>query len=1397
MKSNGLYTTSALTKIALTLSLALTPAAVLALPQQEQVVSGVAAIAQSQARTDIHQQSNKAILNWKSFDVSRGETVQFHQPSAQSVTLNRVTGSQHPSQIHGNLSANGQVILVNPNGMHFGRTAVVDVNGLIASTANISNNDFLAGKLHFNEAGNPNAAIINEGAITVKQGGLAAMVAPSVENSGIIVAQQGTVALAAGETATFDFYGDKLINFAVAGKTTSGINNTGKLAADGGAVYLTASQARTVVDNVINTSGVIEASSARVEGGEIVLDGGNGGVKVAGSIKATGSKGGKVRVKTTGDVLVDSGTVIDASGETAGGSIVLGGNALIGETLIAKTVDILAGSSLIADATQSGTGGDIIIWSTDASRFNGSISARGDEGGFAEVSSTGLLGFYGQVDLSGRSGVNGTLLLDPTIINIKNGNPNNNGRLNDNVINANATSPSGDVFAIAPSAILAALARGNVQMSATQEINLIDTLVQTVTGHENNVLTLKAPTITFDAVVNLLSKLTIDATTFTANQALTTNTLKANATTFKIGDSFTGTIDSTSTFPHIVVLDNDASLDFWLDELNDGGKFDIAAGTYTQTLTLTNKSALISGDEEGGTIFELFLPSADAILLQGQVDGTSISDLSIKMGDAFTGSSQYAAIKLVGEGQTVENVTLDDVHTSYSASGLELVWGIFDGLTLNDSSFSNHYSYGVYVAGALTDSTITNTQFYNSNYGIFNAGAMNNVTIQSIDDGKSSFSGGSYAFYNASAATTIGDQTITTGDLTFDGVEFKEIFTGIEIQSFDSNEKDMGALTIKNSLFENLTYAINMYFGEDNTLSTFDLSGNRFVNNYSHFNFWKSDNSYSGLDMGIKLANGSVLRLKEDWQDKSQRVQADFNTAFADITERNSFDRKVYVSDTPAGSNWIGSAVLYGSIGGAINNSGANLTNWIAVGAGTYDESLFITRSVNIAGLGDDASDVKIAPEFGLGGGKRFLGAPETSVVTIQAPAVTMQNLTIDGSGVEYERGKGEQVTPSLTGILISGGNVTLDNIHVTNFDDENFDNTGIKIQYGNQGNCMFMMCGIGRSEVSLRDGPYQQVFRASDVTISNSVIDNVSDVGIFLSGDLPSGSVGGGDFGDFINVAVNFEDSAIIEENPEFEPEPLPELIVEPNSLTIIDTAIADADAGLQVTGANAQVAFNDNAGSSFTGNERFAIELLNGALDNQVIEVGSVSFNGTKGSNVIAAIGEALVHDQDDLDTVGDIQFTALAGGGGGAGGGAGGGVTPPTTNPTQPSTPTPPQPDSPSATPNVPPVVVPTVTAGLLTDALQNTNIDSDSLVPFVQNLLNQGYSFDDVVAGLSLLSNSQLSSLTTNDLGSLEPAAGGNSSGGANSGSTENQESSCVNSFLDTGFMASFSLQECNS
>ena len=292
-----------------------TGATAYALPEGGQVAAGQAAITTAGSTMTIAQQTAQAIINWQNFGIGSGEAVHINQPNSQSMLLNRVVGS-NPSEIFGQLTANGQVILVNPNGVFFRPGSSVDVGGLTASTLNIANEDFLRGQLRF--AGDSQNPVINAGTITA-QNGYVNLLAKEVVNEGIIAAQTGSVNLAAGSGMSLDYNGDGKMTVAVTdGAYQSAITNKKLIQADGGLVVMTASGKDALMDSAVNNSGMIQANTLGEATGQISLTGDN--IATTGTITADGGSnghGGTIKIIANHKTAVD-GQLSAQGGQLAG-----------------------------------------------------------------------------------------------------------------------------------------------------------------------------------------------------------------------------------------------------------------------------------------------------------------------------------------------------------------------------------------------------------------------------------------------------------------------------------------------------------------------------------------------------------------------------------------------------------------------------------------------------------------------------------------------------------------------------------------------------------------------------------------------------------------------------------------------------------------------------------------------------------------------------------------------------------------------------------------------------------------------------------------------------------------------------------------------------------------------
>ena len=261
-------------------------------PSGGQIVSGVGSISQAGAVTTIQQGSPTLQLNWQSFNVGAGQTVNFVQPGRSALAVNRIFGST-PSAIMGHLNANGQVWLINPNGVLFGPSARVNVGGIVASTLDVDPDSLGSRTRRF--SGNGQGSVINQGTITAADGGYVALLGNRVSNQGVISARLGTIALAGGRAATLTFDGSQLVHIQVDASTLDNLaENHQLLVADGGQVIMTAGARDALLASAVNNTGKIRAQTVEDHEGKIVLLGGMeaGQVNVGGTLDASAPNGG-------------------------------------------------------------------------------------------------------------------------------------------------------------------------------------------------------------------------------------------------------------------------------------------------------------------------------------------------------------------------------------------------------------------------------------------------------------------------------------------------------------------------------------------------------------------------------------------------------------------------------------------------------------------------------------------------------------------------------------------------------------------------------------------------------------------------------------------------------------------------------------------------------------------------------------------------------------------------------------------------------------------------------------------------------------------------------------------------------------------------------------------------
>ena len=448
-------------------------------PSGATVVHGSVGLSNPVAGTLNVTTSSNAIINWQGFSIGSDELTRFIQPGSGSAVLNRVVGSES-SEILGQLLSNGRVFLVNPHGIVFGEAASVDTAGLVASTLAISDSDFLEGNYRF-DAGPGAGTIANRGSMRAGSGGVF-LLAPSVENSGVIVTEGGDLVLAAGRTITLtslDLDGvqvevqapeDEVLNLGAllaergaAGVFAGSIRNSGTVEANAvtvdadGTVHLVfedglvhreeerdaarglpagvttrnAGTVRLVAQESITLEAGGRVAAAGLQGGVVHVESESGTTWVSGDVSVRGSAGPGGEIRLLGRQVGLRGARVDASGATGGGEVLVGGDVSgEGEVPSAQSTYVSADSTVSADALASGDGGKVVVFAEGFANVRGHLSARGGpgggDGGFVETSGLESFEILSTPDTTAPAGEGGEWLIDPNNIEIVSGGGNEN-----------------------------------------------------------------------------------------------------------------------------------------------------------------------------------------------------------------------------------------------------------------------------------------------------------------------------------------------------------------------------------------------------------------------------------------------------------------------------------------------------------------------------------------------------------------------------------------------------------------------------------------------------------------------------------------------------------------------------------------------------------------------------------------------------------------------------------------------------------------------------------------------------------------------------------------------------------------------------------------------------------
>ena len=999
------------------------------LPTNGVVVNGSGGIAVNGQTMTIQQNTAVMGINWSTFNIGSGNSVIFQQPNASAVAINKILGNS-ASSIYGQLQSNGQVFLLNPNGVLFGKNSQVNVGSFVASTAQNISQDTNG---HWVLSNMGPGSVINQGAIKAANGGFVVLAGAQITNQGTIDAQQGSVALTAGQTVTLSVDSGRLINVNInEGTLKALVDNQGIILADGGSVYLTASGVNTLLNTVVNNEGVIEARSLNQVNGRVILRGDGGDVISRGQIdvsgKNIGESGGQVILSGDRVGLFDAAK-IDASGFSQGGTVIIGGDKLH------KLIDVmdvpLANQTMIANGT--------LI----------DISSSHGDGGYVETSGK-RLSMQGQIDAQAAHAA-GQWLIDPTDITIgstvstasNTSNTWTGTNVTDTVNNASIASALN-----AGTNVLVTTASGNTSLG-----NI--TVAANIASNGSGNLTLTANNnININAAINLTgssgSNLTLNGVNVTNNVAGTINTS---------GGVFFNTTGSGSNLSGVI------SGSGGITNQGNGTVVLSAANTYTGATNVVNGNLTWSGNPyfnigrttniSSNATFNLLNSNnnlsgpipVSTIIGNGtfRLDGTTlINQTSNTNGSGYSGYLNVAMSsgglidlegnsKIINGGYQLINWTNNNASMFIAANATLDMWDgtaiYVDALTGSGSIVKSFIGGGSFPNN--TNLTIGVANGSGTFSGVIGGGVGNNqLNLVKVGTGTEVLTG---------ANTYAGSTTVLNGNLTWSGNSYfnvgrtTNIASGAVFDLLNSNNSLAG-------VFPNSTIigAGTLKFEGNSTLN--QVSGG--VPNQVNINIAMAAGGLIDLEGTSRITNGGWQFINWANNNASMCISASSNL---DIWDGN----QVYV-DALNGSGTIlrgtagaqtinltigvanGSGVFSGKIYGGSNTSAIGI---IKVGTGTqifsgtegYGGITYINQGILQIGNGATNGSINITP----------LIVNNATLVYNTTSNVVLQNITGTGNVIINTSGGNANITQNTgTALNYSGtttvqsgtGNVTLTN---------------------------------------------------------------------------------------------------------------------------------------------------------------------------------------------------------------------------------------------------------------------------------------------------------------------------------------------------------------------------------
>jgi len=725
---SGFFRTTALTAVGIAASMSVSSNAyavdTFEVPTGANVVAGSATVNTDTSKflgivydrdMTVNQSTNRAVIEWNTFNIGTGASVTFVQPSTSSLTVNRVVGkNQDPSTILGTLRAvvnkstsneKGNLIIIDSNGVIFGRNATIDVNSIIASTGNITNEDIMDGDSKFSITGITNKEIENKANISVGSSGVVAFVSPFITNSGTITAK--TVAFGAGSKVALDLYGDQLINIAANDTVADAlIDNSGKIKAS--TVTMTAAVAESVVDTVINMSGEINADKVSTVNGKIVLSTTSGDVNINGDMVATN---GDISI-TADDVTMKYGTDITAKNL----DITADGNVDLGELLLGLHLGTFMDIDVdTADITATGTinlGYDVDIEGAKEINLSANTIKAGLEVNLSadkiaietdnlDINTDGAI--FGLIDATQIAA--DTVSIDrKTAGDISLGTATGGLNLSNAelaTITADDLTIGGDNttnLSVAGSVSFSTIADGitldanglvNVAAGSTVATTGKDLTVNAGTATLASAITAKnvkvnATTANLSGKVTATQDITVNANTANVSAKASAKNITVNAATANLSADLAATGILTGTSSTVNVLNNNAQIQDAIDIASSGATVNVAAGTYTETLDVYKKVSLLGantnvsasdGSTRGAETIVIAKNTTDDAVVTISADSATVNGFTLQ------GAQNGVSIENVANVSIANNIINNTYSSAVSADGVSSLSVVNNSLT--------------------------------------------------------------------------------------------------------------------------------------------------------------------------------------------------------------------------------------------------------------------------------------------------------------------------------------------------------------------------------------------------------------------------------------------------------------------------------------------------------------------------------------------------------------------------------------------------------------------------------------------------------------------------------------------------------------------------------------------